>query len=150
MPPVTSITFTDSIGAATLKNGKPFPANRFSNWNPMTRPYGDTKHRQSDMVPTHFNLGTMYGASFELRMIPERTTDTVRYVDIADRLIVHLLKGGSCTVNTGDDDTSSYSTCYLMPGSEPSLALADSNQLEHTLTLAVFNTSSRMVCNYDP
>jgi hypothetical protein len=147
--PVTSITFTDSIGAATLTNGKNFPGNRFSNWNPMTKVYGDTKHRQSDMVPTHFNLGTMYGASFELRMIPERTTSAVRLVTIADRLIVHLMKGGSCVVNTGDSDTSSYSTCYLFPDTEPSLVLADPNMLEHTLSLAVFNTSTRMVCNYD-
>lgn len=150
MPPVTSITFTDTIGAATLTNGKSYPANRFANWAPMTRPIGDTVHRQSDGVPTHFNLRTQYGASFELRMIPQRTVSATRMDAIANRLINHLLRGGSCTVNTGDTDTAAYSTCYLWPGSEPSLTLSDPNQLEYTLSLMLFNTSTAMVCHYDP
>lgn len=149
-PPVTSISFTDSIGAATLTNGKPFPANRFDNWTPITRPYGDLVHRQSDMTPSSFRLGTVYGCSFELSKIPQRTTDTFRYVTIADRLIAHLLNAGSCTVNTGDSDTASYSSLYLMPGLQPSLTLVDPNQLEYTLSLALFSPAgTRLVCHYD-
>lgn len=144
----TSLVFNDG-GAATLTNGKPTPGDRFAAWVPMTTPYGQTVHRQSDMVPTHFNLGTMYAASFELRMIPVRTTSAVRLVEIANRLKAHLLKGGSVTVNTGDVSTNSYTTCYLLPGTEPQLIAADDRMLEYTLSLALFNTSTAMVCRYD-
>lgn len=150
MPPVTSITFTDGIGAATLTNGKPYPANRFSNWNPFSMPYGDRVTRQSDRTPTMFRLGSLYGASFELRMIPQRTSGGVRLVTIADRLRYHLLNGGSCTVNTGDTDTAIYTGCYVAPGVDPQLSMADPNQLEHTLTLSLINPAgTRMVCHYD-
>lgn len=146
----TTITFTDATGAATLKNGKPSPADRFTNWTPITRPYGQTVHRQSDRTPTFFQLGTQYGASFELRLIPQRTVSGSRLLTIADRFIAHLVAGGSCTVNTGDVNTASYSGCYLMPGTEPTLNCADNNQLEYTLTVVLFNPAgTRMVCHYD-
>lgn len=146
----TTITFTDATGAATLKNGKPFPADRFANWIPLTRPYGQTVHRQSDKTPTFFQLGTQYGASFDLPLIPQRTSSAVRLLTIADRFVAHLLAGGSCTVNTGDSNSASYSGCYLMPGTEPSLVCTDNNQLEYTLSVALFNPAgTRMVCHYD-
>lgn len=149
MPPVTSIVFDDGT-SRTLTNGKPYPANRFHNWTPITRPYGQTVHRQSDHSPTFFQLGVQYGASFDLPLIPQRTTSALRLLTIADRLVAHLLAGGTCTVNTGDTDTASYSGCYLMPGAEPSLVCTDHNQLEYTLSLALFNPAgTRMVCHYD-
>lgn len=145
----TSIVFNDG-SSATLTNGKPSPADRFSSWMPLTRPYGQTVHRQSDLTPTFFRLGTMYGAALELRMIPQRTSSTLRLVTIADRLIAHLLGGGSCTVNTGDVSSNSYSSCYLMPDTEPQLTFSDPGQLEYTLAVSLFNPGgTRMVCHYD-
>lgn len=148
--PTCSITFTDSIGAATLTNGKSYPASRFSDWTPITRPYGQMVHRQSDQTPTFFRLGTIYGASFELRLIPQRTVSGSRLVTIADRLCAHLLNGGSCTVNTGDTDTASYTGCYAMPDAPPVLRITDPNQLEYALSLTLFNPAgTRMTCYYD-
>ena len=148
--PTVSITFTDSIGAATLTNGKTYPGTRFDNWTPITRPVGDLVHRQSDQTPSMFRLATIYGASFELSKIPQRTISSVRLVTVADRLCAHLLNGGSCTVNTGDSDTASYTGCYLMPGTTPELRLTDPQMLEYTLSLALFNPAgTRMVCHYD-
>lgn len=151
MPPVTSITFTDSDGAATLTNGKPYPANRFDNWTMAPIFRGDRKHRQSDLTPTAFSTTRLTSASFQLSKIPSRTMSALRLLTIADRLIAHLLNAGSCTVNTGDTDTSSYSGLYLLPGFEPTITLADNNQLEYTLTLALFSPAgTRLICNYDP
>jgi len=149
----TSITFTDAFGAATLTNGKPFPGDRFSNWVPNSRPFGDIAARQSDGAQTRFKVRDDYGASFELRGIPVRTTSGARLVEIADRLCYHLMNGGTCTVTCGDTDTRVYTSVGLMPGSEPSLTLSDPRLLEYTLALTVLQVGgspARMTCHYDP
>lgn len=148
----TSISFTDTIGAATLTNGKPFPGDRFANWTPLSRPFGESASRQSDGRITRFRLRDDFGASFELRGIPVRTTGALRLVDIADRLVYHLLNGGTCTVNTGDAESNSYATCSLMPETEPQLQLSDPQALEYTLSVSLLNVAGspvRMVCHYD-
>lgn len=148
--PVTSIVFTDDTGAATLTNSKPFPANRFDDWTPIPVVNGALVHRQSDMTPTRFKTSVVRGVSFSLSKIPQRTSSAVRLVGIAERLMEHLQNGGSVTVNTGDTSTSSYSGLYLAPGTVPSLVLSDSNQLEYTLTLALFSPAgTRLTCYYD-
>lgn len=147
----STITFTDTVGAATLKNGKAAPGDRFSNWVPMSRPVGDVAYRLSDGALTRVLLRTDYGASFELRSIPVATVGGVRLVEIADRLILHLLKGGTCAVNTGDASSSSYATCGLMPGSSPSLTQTRADLLEHSLSLSLINLAVSpvaMVCRY--
>ena len=150
MPPVTSIVFDDGA-SATLTNGKPYPANRFDNWTTSPIFRGTRAHRQSDLTPTAFSTARLSSCSFQLSKIPSRTTSALRYLTIADRLIAHLLNAGSCTVNTGDTDTNSYSGLYLVPGFEPQITLSDANQLEYTLTLALFSPAgARLICNYDP
>lgn len=147
----TTITFVDSIGAATLKNGKTSPADRFANWTPITTPIGDTAFRLSDQALTRFRTSTSYSASFELRYIPIAAVAGVRLVEVADRLRAHLLNGGTCAVNTGDAESSSYATCGLMPGSAPMLAQASAGPLEYTLSLALINLAAspvQMVCRY--
>jgi hypothetical protein len=148
----STITFTDAIGAATLKNGKPVPGDRFSAWTLRSVPVGDFAHRQSDGALSRFKVRDDYGVSFELRAIPVRTTGGVRLVDIADRLVYHLLNGGTCTVNTGDTASSSYATLGLMPGTEPQLTLSDPRMLEYTLAVSLINLAGspvRLVCYYD-
>lgn len=147
----TTITFTDTVGAASLTNGKTSPGDRFANWVPLTRPVGATSVRQSDGAITMFLLRTDYGASFELRNIPIAAVSAVRNVEVADRLIAHLLKGGQCVVNTGDSGSASYSTCGLYPGTTPTLAQQSSGPLEYTLTLALINLAgspAQMLCRY--
>lgn len=147
----TQISFTDDVGAAVLTNGKTAPGDRFSNWVPMKRPVGDAAHRLSDQAMTRFRTSWQYGASFELRFIPIAASGGNRLVEIADRLIAHLLNGGTCAVNTGDSGSNSYATCGLMPGATPTLAQMSAGPLEYSLSLAVINLAGspvQMVCRY--
>lgn len=145
----TTIVFNDGA-SATLKNGKTSPADRFANWVQMSRPVGDAVYRLSDGAMTRIALRTDYGAAFELRNIPVATVSSVRLVEVADRLILWLLKGNTCTINTGDSSSSSY-TAGLMPGTMPSLRQSNSGLLEYDLSLSVINLAgspSAMVCRY--
>jgi len=145
----TSISFTDGIGAATLVNSKVAPGDRFANWTPVTRPFGESGPRQSDGAISMFVFRTDYGASFELPMIPSIENAGVAMVDLADRLVAWLVQGGTCSVQTGDNDSNVYANCGLMPGSKPELKLTDKVLLEYTLSLSLINLSgARMVCRY--
>lgn len=146
---MATIAFTDATGAATLDTGKPAPANRFVNWTPMTRPMGEAAHRQSDGARTMIVLREQYGATFEVRFITDRVVGAVRPLAIADRLVAHLYRGGTCTVTTGDVNAAVY-TCSLMPGMEPQLTMADPRLREFTLTLPLINVGSAvpMTCYY--
>lgn len=250
---MAKIDFTDTVGAATLRNRFPAPANRFSNWTPITRPVGDSVSKLSDGGRVMFRHRTDYGAAFDLAGIPVvhsrppwrvsvtinpvggtlvagtyyyvvtaflpdgqtgpstevvvvtsgamtnsftvtvpaiagatsyrfyRTmtpggpyvfndsatpaltevssagtagsppTSGVNLVAIADRLIAHLLNGGTCSVATEDSLARTYATCGLAPGSEPTLRLTDAKHLEYTLSLQLINLAGspvRMDCVY--
>lgn len=98
-----------------------------------------------------FRLRTDYGASFELRHIPIASVGGVRNVEVADRLIAHLLGGGTCTVNTGDSGSASYTTCGLMPGTQPTLTQMNVATLEYSLSLSLINLAgspAAMFCRY--
>lgn len=147
----TSIQFTDEIGAATLTNGKVSPADRFATWTPMKRHKGSPTKRDSDNALMLFRTSTIYGATFELQNIPMKSIGGVRNVDVADRLVAHLLGGGTCTVNTGDASSTVYATCGVYPDTEPSLQLTNRQLLEYSLTLALQNLAGspvQMVCHY--
>lgn len=146
-----SIAFTDGIGAATLTNVLPSGAARFSNWVPTTKPVGATAVRQSDGATTMFVFRTDYGATFDFEHLPVKTIGGVRAVDIAARLVAWLMQGGTCAVNTGDVEANSYATCGVMPGSTPTLRLADRKTLEYTLSLSLINLAGSpvpMLCHY--
>lgn len=147
----TTISFTDTIGAATLSNGKTAPADRFSSWLPKSLPMGDAIERDSDGARIMFQTRDDWGVTFELRRIPSQTAGGVSMFEIADRLRRHLLMGGTCTVNTGDAGSRSYATCGLMPGTEPQLTQTDARAIEHTLSLALINLAgspTQMICRY--
>jgi|SRR5262245_34717732 len=147
----TSITFTDTIGSATLTNQKPFPGDRFGGWEIHTVPIGPAVARQSDGATSMFVFRTDYGASFELRMIPSFATAGVAMNQIADRLVAHLMKGGTCSIATGDADANVYPTCGIKPGSTPTLRMSDPALIEYTLGLEVINLAAspvQMVCRY--
>lgn len=148
---MASITFTDGIGSATLTNGKPAPGDRFANWVEKPVPFGDSARRQSDGLLTKLRLRDDFGCSFDLTQIPVATTGGQRLVDIAARLVYWLQNGGTCAVNTADNESNSYATCALMDGTTPSLVLSDKRNLEYTLTLSLVNVAgspARMVCHY--
>ena len=149
---MASIAFTDGIGAATLVNNFPAPGDRFANWTPITRPYGDSVSRLSDGAITMFVTRTDYGASFDLVGIPVKAqTGGTNLVAVADRLIAWLMQGGTCSVTTGDSLSSVYPTCGLWPGSTPTLRLTNTKTLEYTLSLQLLNLAGspvRMDCAY--
>lgn len=150
-----TITFTDSIGAATLQNDYPgTPASRFSNWTPSTKPYGDSVNTLATGATVMFRHRTDYGASFDLADIPVKAqADGVNYVAIADRLIAHLMSGGTVSVQTDDAGTRLYPTCGLAPGSTPTLRLTDRRNLLYTLSLSLINLAAspvRMDAVYAP
>jgi hypothetical protein len=144
-----TITFTDTIGAASLSNSKTSPADRFSNWTPDSMPVGTGAAAQSNGVTTFMRFRDDYGATFDLEHIP--STGASSMLSIADRLRRHLLMGGTCAVNTGDVASSAYATCALKPGTTPTLKLSDRQLLEYTLTLHLINVAAspvQMVCRY--
>lgn len=150
---MASITFTDAIGAATLTNGKPSPADRFSAWVPVSKPIGESARRQSDGAMSMFVFRTDHGATFQLERIPVATHGGVRPIDVAARLVAWLLAGGTCAVNTGDVDATSYATCGLMPESAPALTMTDRRTLEYSLSLSLINLAGSpvpMACHYVP
>jgi hypothetical protein len=146
------LTFTDDVGAATLQSDWPSPADRFGNWTPIKRPVGDSANRLSDETLYMFRTSWRYGASFEIRGLGMGAA-AGSALDIADRLIAHLLNGGSCAVFTEDKLSSSYATCGLMPGVAPSLQQTDARSIEYTISLSLINLAGspvQMICHYAP
>lgn len=147
----TSITFTDAIGAATLTNEKTAPLDRFTNWHHPKRPHGDAVHRQSDGRRTMFRNRDDFSCHLELHHIPSTKTGGVSKYEIAERLVYHLLNGGTCTVNTGDVDSNSYATCCLKRDGVADVSLMDAAMLEYKLTLDLLNIAASpamMFCRY--
>ena len=144
---MASITFNDGA-AATLDNGLTAIASgvgsRFANWTPFTRKHGAAATSLATGARSMFTFRTEYGATFELRDIPNTTLPVVL------RLKRHLEGGGTCTVNTGDGAAHSYATCGLAPDSAVGLSLADPANLLYTLSLSLINlgAASDMLCEY--
>lgn len=144
----TRITFTDTVGAAILTNGKTSPGDRFAGWTPDSQPVGESAAAQSGGAITFMRFRDDYGAKFSLPAIP--STGASSALSIADRLRRHLIMGGQCVVETGDVASSSY-TCSLKPGTTPTLEMTDSENIEYTLTLHLINAAGspvQMVCRY--
>lgn len=142
------IEFNDGE-AAVLSSDHPTPADRFASWTPMTRPHGDVAHTLADETLHRFTLRTDYGATFELRGLHMGSADDSA-LDIAERLVVHLLNGGTCAVYTDDKISSQYTNCGLWPDSTPSLVQADARDLDYTLSLSLLNLAgARMIAHYD-
>lgn len=146
------ITFTDIVGAATLQSDWPEPGDVFGAWTPTSVPVGQSGHAQDDATPSHSRTSWRYGATFEVRGLGMGAAGASA-LDIADRLIGHLLSGGTCGVTTEDALGSTYATCGLMPDTEPALALANPRTIEYTLSLALINLADSpvpMICHYGP
>ena len=130
------IVFDDAgtDGDMILRGSAPGPATRAENWIPANyRPKSDGAHVLANERRYVFEpLGKQYGASFEVRRIA--------MVEIADRLIAHLLNGGTCELYLEDTPNASYTNCGLMPDSTPTLTLSDPVNVEYTLAVALINS----------
>lgn len=132
----TSIAWTDGVGATTLTNGKPVPADRFSNWTPASPTVKAEADSLATGQPFPFVFLQMYTVSFSLDKIPQTSQAG------AMRLIRWLEAGGVVTVNTGDAATRSYASCYLLKGTHPTFTLSNPRNLEYTLSLTLINTAA--------
>lgn len=140
---MASVTFTDATGAATLSNGWPAPANRFANWTPDAVPVGPRAVALGTGLTSQFQFRVDYLAAFEIDKLV--STD----LSVAQRLKLHLLGGGQCTVATEDVSSNSY-TCVLAPGTVPEITFSDRKRLRYSMRLAVKNTSAaHLLCQYE-
>ena len=136
------IAFTDGTGAATLSNGKTAPANRFRNWTPDAMPVESSVAALGTGAIHRWLYRTDYFARFEIDKLAPSTLAT------AIRLKLHLMGGGSVTVETGDSADNSY-TCTLRPGTVPEIAFSDPQRLRYTMTLDLKNSAAApMTCTY--
>jgi hypothetical protein len=144
-----SIVFTDEVGTVTLTNGKPYPASRFTKWEP-TQPFTDKNAASATRLGSGqrdaFVFRTDYGAKFQLQSIP-----ATKHGDCV-RLLRWLQGGGFIAVNTGDVNGASYPTCGIAEGTTPALTFApDGAVIQYALQLEVLNladTPVAMVCQY--
>lgn len=139
----SSIAFTDGIGAATLTNGKPAPADRFASWTPDQDSVGPRDAALGTGTTFHWSHRVDYLASFMLEHIPNTSFATVL------RLKAWLEAGNTATVNTGDQFSNSY-TVRLAPGTRLELEMmGDRRLLEYSLKLTVKNTAAApLLCVY--
>lgn len=133
----TQLAWTDSTGAATLTNGKPAPADRFSAWRNWPSS-ADSAAVRDVAVGTGLTFRWRFRhehlASFELRMIPMAS------LNLLERLKDHLEGGGQVTV-TVDDAAAHVHTCVLAPGADVEYEQADPKFQEYTLRLTLRNTA---------
>ena len=136
------LAFTDSTGAATLNNGRTAPANRFKDWTPDAEPIHDIAIPPSTGLIQRWLYRTDYFASFEVDKLP------TSMLSVAVRLKLHLLGGGSVTVETGDSSDTAY-TCTLRPGTVPEIVFSDPARLRYSMRLSLKNSSAAaMTCTY--
>jgi hypothetical protein len=142
---MASIVFNDGT-SATLTNGKPSPADRFSSWNPSSIIYGAEEEALGTGQLYTFSFRNDYLVTFELRAIPQSQ------MSVMLRLQRHLKSGGTVTVNTGDAASRSYATCCLQKGADCAPKLSDPQNIEYTQTFALRNVAGSpvdMICRYD-
>lgn len=121
-----TITWTDSIGAGTLTA----LGGRFNGWTPLPGLLADTAIRAGSGARDVFEIR-------EIRRV--RLTCPFLNTDMAtaERLVLHLLRGGTCSLNTADTTTPSplaYDDMGLAGETEPELSQLTSDTLDYALT----------------
>lgn len=141
---MANVAWTDTTGAATLEpnvNGVA-GASRFNGWLGVPHVVGPMHYRLGSGAPMREVHRREYRATFVIpRIAPE---DLV----LAQRLVEHLERGGSITVNTTDIAARSY-TCTLCEGGSASLSGPDPVELWYSVALTVRSTGAvPMECVY--
>jgi hypothetical protein len=151
---VAYITFTDALGAATLRPNVPAGAlaGRLRGWTPLTGVVGDSAVALGTGLTFTFKYRTDYPASFTLPAISAHFDASLGAVplEIADRLVAYLTAGGLCTLVTEDNAGSTY-VVAIAPGTRPALRMSDPRLLEYELALTVIRADgvqAPMTCRY--
>jgi hypothetical protein len=129
------VTWTDSVGAATLSLWAPGVGTRVCAYVPRTDPIGQGRTLLATGARRMWVYRTDYTASVELRLLP------VSALPLVNRLRAHLLNGGTIALDTGDG-THTYATLGLAPESDADLRLADPRQRRYTLSFRVLNLAA--------
>jgi hypothetical protein len=132
------VAFTDATGAATLSNGRPAPADRFADWQPLWQQIGPRRVAGATGDTYGFPLRTDHGARFRIPDLPAAS------LDVAVRLKAYLegTDAPRVSVVTGDAAARTYSTCTLWPGSTVEISLADPAEQLYDVVLSVLDRQS--------
>ena len=117
-----------------MESDYPAPGNRFRAWQPLAPIVGPEEEGLGDGALYVYEFRADYGASFEMPYIQQSD------LAIALRLIRHLNRGGTVTVNTDDASSRTY-TCQKWKGTQPELGPPDPVTLRRTLKLTLRNTA---------
>lgn len=129
-----TVTFTDTVGSATLTA----LGGRLNNWTPDPLPIDDAATRLGSGQVDTFEFRETGKVTFSLLVV---NSD----MSVALRLMRHLWRGASCTVNTGDlSSPSSLSYADMAIGTDsdghriaPTLVRQDRETLDYELTVTL-------------
>lgn len=145
---MASIVFNDGV-STTLDNGttgfQGGVGSRFTDWTPFQRPIGPAVTALGTGQRYQYAFRTDYGASFSMMDIPNTS------MAVMLRLQSHLVGGGTCTVNTGDSASRSYTTCCLAPDGDVTITLQDKGLLLYSMSFVLINVAASpaaMICEY--
>lgn len=107
---MASLSWTDSVGSASLDNSEPEPSSRFASWTVLADDMADSAEGLGDGVVYAFTFGARYGATFTLPYIPNASQALLA------RFERHAKNGGVFTVTTDDAASRVYATCQVPKG----------------------------------
>jgi hypothetical protein len=128
---MSSLAWTDSIGAATLSNGKAAPGTRFGLWTPRRRPVGPSVVAMGTGVTHRFEFRRDDTVSLEIAAIPNTKLDEMR------RLKAHLLSGGTVAVTSDRELAADFANSVIAPGTTPGYEMTDRATNEYTFAVTL-------------
>jgi hypothetical protein len=135
---MATITFTDSVGAATIANQAAAPGNRLSNWTPTLNKVADRRFALGTGIAFEYVFREDFLASFTLEGLPATELEKV------SRLVRHAQAGNTFVINTMDNSARSY-TVRMAEGSEIDVSMTDRTFCEYSLSMTVANANSPKV-----
>lgn len=144
-----TVAFNDGT-ATVLSNGQPTVLGRaFADWSPRITPVGEIATALSSGRREMWVYRTQFDVEFRIDNIPTRgTLGGADPLETAQRLVAHLLRGGTCDVTTEDDGSRVYLGAWLTDGATPSLDLQDASAKTFSLTLPLTQLSAPWICRY--
>lgn len=111
-------------------------------------PVGESANPQASAQRTLFRFRTDWAVRFSLPKIS--SAGATSKLAIATRLAAHLNNGGSCTVNTGDAASSSYTMVLSAGATAGEPRLTDRENMEYTADFDLTSTGVAIpVCRYN-
>jgi hypothetical protein len=131
---VATISFVDSVGAASFGNQKPRPADKFGNWTPDVEVIGPTATGLGTGDLHVFEFRSDYIVNLEIAAIPATEYETML------RCKRHLERSGEVTLtdeNLPPLIIERFTMCKLAPDTRPQISFSDRQQLEYTFQVVL-------------